>query len=497
MKTLPKILLGMFLSCTLCACSSPIIKDHTYSGCVINGHTYGEWLYDAETHYQICSSCGNTLTKSHVTEPLMPHGITCTICSYTDTETHIMVNNDHNCKTCDLEREVALTFSQGHITTSPETVETTACTFHIAENIYVPEYLTKLPAPITKSLEQVTGLSFYAADSYLDGTVTVNVDRNSIYEQFPESELGQPFATADGNVYISPGNLFLYEDPTLVHELSHCLQYAQYPILFPTILAEGFAEYTTYNALIYLQENNPDINYYCGNPNYILYNLQCFDYDALYAQPLTYWFDNNFPQAMNGNYAIGFRFMAYLDAVYGDYTLWIKKFSSIYPEPVESQFVSSEDCISVLKTAYGDDVLDNFYPWLQENESLFAWEPWIPYGDTAETSLFDLTATNSLILYPRFAAGDNSIYATNLGFGIKYHNLYCDLSEARKYLTEYKGQENTSFTIQFYDEVVINFYDTNGTLVKQESGYDFILDESISYFKLVGEGTTNFTISNL
>ncbi len=497
MKTLPKILLGMFLACTLCACSSPVTKDHTYSGCAITGHTYGEWLYDVETHYQICTDCGSTLTKVHDTEPLSPHGVACTVCGYADTEAHTMVNNDHNCKFCDYEQAGPLTFLQGHITTAPETIETTAFIFNIDENIYVPGYLTKVAAPVSQALEQVSGLSFYATDSYLDETVPVNIDRDSIYEQFPESELGQPFATADGNIYIAPGNLFLYDDPTLVHELSHCLQYAQYPTLFPTILAEGFAEYTTYNALIYLQENNPDINYYCGNPNYILYNLQCFDYDALYAQPLTYWFDNPFPYAMNDNYAIGFRFMAYLHAVYGDYTLWLKEFSSIYPEPLESQFVSSEDCILVLKAAYGDDVLDNFYPWLQENENLFVWEPFIPQTDIAETAIFDLTATDALTIYPRFTAEGNSILGVSPGFGIKYLNLYFDLNEARKYLSEYKGRTDTTLTMLFDMPTTVNFYDENGTLLRQETGVQFILEENVSYIKLVGEGITNFSIDNL
>jgi hypothetical protein len=212
-------------------------------------------------------------------------------------------------------------------------------------------------------------------------------------------------------------------------------------------------------------------------PSNVLFNMEMersATVEQMCEQPLTYWFENSFDH-FNGNYPIGFRFMAYLHAVYGNYTEWILRFKEMYPyQPnVQDGCSTKEQQIAVLKATYGDGVLDGFYPWIQEHESEF----------TYKLEQFDVRSADRVDWYPEFHAGGSYLYLERFS----YCDLYIDLEPAKKYLSEYKGCDLSGLLLTAGQPVAVNLY-------REDGSYSSILLnepvslEGICYIKLLGEG---------
>jgi DNA-binding transcriptional MerR regulator len=84
--------------------------------------------------------------------------------------------------------------------------------------------------------------------------------------------------------------------------------------------------------------------------------------------------------------------------------------------------------------------------------------------------------------------------------GFKYKDVYLNIDELRKYITEYKGDElqNFRFECATLEPVTIKFYDHNGNLISIQSSaskrniYSLV---GVGFIQFVGDGTiTEFNI---
>ena len=378
-----------------------------------------------------------------------------------------------------------------YVTTEPVTIDTGIMMFKIGENVFVPGHLAQMTEHLVASLEEITGLQYngsnYARQYYSEGKINVNVSRDSLYVGadwymgLDTSELGRALACLPPtDVDLAPGDLFLAPNYAIVHEFAHTLMYRQNEWAHSQLLDEGFAEYTTYLLLREWADSAPDEAFYLDLPVQILMNQTIYDYEALYAQPLEYWLENTFEHSGNANYSIGFRFMAYLHQVYGDYTRWITAFSDVETDIDRLYFNSApEQQTAVLKAVYGEDVLVNFYPWLQANLEQF---------DENQPALADrdLTAVESVNLYPTYDAICRKAWIKNF----RYKDLYINIDTVRRYVEEYKGGDGTGLVLITSEPVQVRLYNADGTYRAVMTGQqpDGISLENISYIKLVGEG---------
>lgn len=373
-----------------------------------------------------------------------------------------------------------------YVTTSDISVDTGTFMFDIKANIYVSETMVNSAQLLADTLEKVSGLSFdgngYCREIHTDGKIHSNFTRENMYinmgfyQGLPTNEAGAAYAGAWDHAVLGPSNLIPNKDYTLIHEGSHMLMWRQTEWFYNTLLNEGFAEYSTYLSLNELAKTHPESAVYFNRADYIIWNLTVDDYSKLYEQPIEYWFENDFEYAMNNNYAVGFRFMWYLDEVYGDYSKWITEFEKTYCfreiAPFSDQ-APTEHITLVLKTTYGDDVLDNFYPWLKQNESLFVGE-YTPYAD--------LSGAEGINLYPIFDAIDTATEIDNFG----YEDLYINIETVRSYLA-YKSIDSSGLVLKLSSDATVRLYYTDGSYLTQ-TGDSFSLDD-VSYIKLVGKGS--------
>ena len=380
-------------------------------------------------------------------------------------------------------KEAVYAFSSGdYITSSSVSFTAGTLNYEIGENIYVPGHLEVVSKAMVAAMEKVSGLGFDGGgkQKYL---AHVHSSRDMLYggqdwyQGLDTSETGSAFA-GGSNAHVSPGDLYLGISNVITHELSHVLMFRQSNWVHSQLLNEGFAEYTTYLALLELEKTDPEAAYYIDRPELNIWNMHIADYGKLYEQPLEYWFDHTFEYSGNANYSIGFRFMWYLDEIYGDYSKWVTEMEAMYPFSVYGTNLldSTVDMqLDVLKKTYGEDVLDNFYPWLKQNEALFD-SDW-------DTAYWDLSGADAINWYPNFNAGE-SVVRLQL---IQYQDLYVNLETARTYLKDYKGMDISQLTLVNPDKVTINLYKADGSYTTV-SGQSQISLDGISYIKLVGSG---------
>lgn len=380
-----------------------------------------------------------------------------------------------------------------YITEEAVSIDTGTLVFDIGENVYVPDNLTGMAESLASAIEKVSGLDFdgvvpYARETFPDGKVHIKVSRDSLYAGNPEyswctglqtSEYGSAHAGAWEHVELSPGDLFLGNSYAIVHELGHMLMYRQSEWRHSQLLNEGFAEYTTYLALKELEKTDPETAVYLEPATYAIANMEIYDYEKLYEQPLEYWFENTFEYSANQNYTVGFRFMSYLQDVYGDYSKWIVTFEQMYSfrqkDIIEDQS-SVQRQIEVLKAAYGSDVLEGFYPWLKEHTDLFEaslhWDGFV-----------DRTVAEKMNLYPVFNALESRAKLERFA----YNDLYINLEPLRKYIGEYKQCDTAELMLVTSEPVEVRLYQPDGTFTTVMSdSQNGIPMEGISYIKLVG-----------
>lgn len=430
------------------------------------------------------------------------------------TQSHICTNLCEVCGICTDEN--CTIFREDYITTEPISVDTGTLVFDIGENVYVPGSLPEMGKIISAEMEKATGLNFdgagYGRDYFPDGKVHVNISRDRLYvgkdwyTGLPTSEVGNAHADPVEHVFISPGEFLLGHGYAIVHELAHVLMFRQSEWSHSQLLNEGFAEYTTFLVLSDLEKTNPQAAFYLDESTNCVENMWIDDYDKLFERPIEYWFENTFEYAGNANYAVGFRFMAYLHEMYGDYGKWIPAFEQQYCykySTVGSNTSTVERQIEVLKATYGEDVLDNFYPWLKENLERF--EPDIHY-----LHVRDLTSAGEINWYPGFNAHESVAEIDNL----KYKDLYIDLEPMRKYLSEYKQHDSSDLLLVTSEPVEVSLHRADGTCTtvmtnsqkleepitiaqwSRECAWSYLYTttdmvlplDGISYIKLVGEG---------
>ena len=379
-------------------------------------------------------------------------------------------------------------FSDGDfITTEAISIEAGDLVFDIEPGIYVPGNIEELALSLMAAVEKVSGLDFdgagkgFCQSNFEDGKIHIRVTRDIIdipeNDPMKKSEVATAYAAEDEHVVIPPGDLLLGNSYAISHELGHMLNYRHTQWGHCRMLQEGFAEYTAYLTLKELEECDPVTAYYLEPSTYSLYCMVIDNYDLLYKYPIEYWFENEFSGSGNGLYSVGLRFMAYLHEVYGDYTKWMTEFESVHKtySPFNSEV---KDQIQIFKKVYGDDVLDNFYPWLQEHQDMFG-------GHEIGRVYTDRTALESINLYPEYNAIE---YVARLD-SVKYKDLYINLETTRKYINEYKQDDASDIYLVTRNELKLGLYQADGsyTFVTTMPMEPVPLD-GISYFKLIGEG---------
>lgn len=435
----------------------------------------------------------------------------------------------YSCPTCELclqsscEDKRCIEKCQGHkeepyqfptadyfITTEPVVIDTGTFVYHIPENVYVRGDLEEITNIIVPIMERVSGLTFagngYGREDYPDGKIHLTVTREGLgTDEYgaPHSELGplSPYADPVAHVQnLSPGDLFVGNSTVAVHETAHMLMLRQSPWSHCELMDESISTYTEYLVAKELEEMNLS-GVFCLEDSIEAadtYTINNKYYDVLFDKPLEYWLENSFEDGWNGNYSIGFRFAAYLHEVYGSYTKWVTEFENMYGFRNSSSYVKNstvEQQLEVLKAAYGEDVLDGFYPWLKKNLKRFEYD---------DKSFSDLTNTKGINLYPHFNGIESRVRVSN----IAYEDLYINLETVRDYVEDYKKLDTSPLTLIFGDNwyapdkdtkppIQINLYRADGSYTTVVDGMEdeFSL-EGISYIKLVGSGTLSFLYVN-
>lgn len=392
----------------------------------------------------------------------------------------------------EVEDEPIVYPAEDYITTEDIELDLEKAVYHIGKNVYVPGNVAEITNATMNVIEQTAGLSFEANpevieffSDFTDGKTHIFISKELLYTGtewytgLDSSEFGEAYAVG-GMVWAAPGNFLLGNSSAIIHEFCHALMCRQSPWYYGVTLAEGFAEYTTYLVLQEMEEKYPELAVYFNESTGCINNMY-MEYEELYKQPMEYWLDNSYEYAGNGSYAVGFRFMAYLNAVYGDYNRWILKYEEEYPYKDKEQIDDKspvEQRIAVLKATYGEDVLDNFYPWLKEHENDFAEQP---------GKFVDISDLQKLNIYPECNALCSEIVLDY----IKYNNLYISLDYTRKYIEEYKGMDASKLVMITSDVMEVHLYHGDGSYTQVTTDGEPISLEGIVGFKLVGEGVVN------
>jgi len=371
----------------------------------------------------------------------------------------------------------------GTVTTKKVTYATEHFNFEIPANVYLVENFYNKVEEVLKIIEKVSGLEFKGNSSFPKIKFVVSKDTNPGASK--ECELGPAFAVGFGReIQVSPGDLFLGKGYTIVHELSHVLQYDNCNKSFQKTLCEGFAEYTTYKVLKYLEANNTELLMQLSSTGALVNNMSIENMNALYAKPITHWMKNEFPfeYASNTNYTIGVRLLYYFDKKFGNYTAWLKEYKNRYINPnsnMDSGDIDMDKQIQCVKDAYGASSLDGFYSWLKANGSF--WNA--PINDT-----LNLSSWKQYRYYPNFYYDgyDSGLLADGPYF--KYNNLTVSFVEYRHYMKVYKKKNISKISLENEKRVTIALYDANGKFLRASNDYKIPLT-NVYYIKLVGSGT--------
>ena len=374
-------------------------------------------------------------------------------------------------------------FIEGYVTLSNEVKQTNHFTINIDENVYVPGYLFEYIEIIYDAIETVSGLSFYN-QHYNNDRIVIEVSQNN---NVNESEFAPAYAHSKSPIaHISSGDLLLGNSYTLVHELSHVLQYSNSLWSYNNIYTEGFSEYNSYKVVKYLEENDMYVAKSIESSASQIANTQIEG--NIYSQTIEYWLENpnkTYDISFNGVYSVGMRFMNYLDSKYDNYTDWILYYEEknpYYLDPFVSQDVIMNEQLNAMLETYGEDVFNDFYDWLEDNETSLYQNP---FGENTPT--YNLETMDYTYIYPYFNDKGNKTVMTRF-YKFSYDNLYIVIDEARNYLSEYKGKSTKNLTLKLSDKIRVKLYDANNNLIKDKKDNEFSL-EGVSYIKLSGNGT--------
>ena len=382
----------------------------------------------------------------------------------------------------------------GFITREYTTIETEHITFKIDENIYVRNDLALHADRIYEAIETVTGLSFNG--SVYSDRLVVNVSRPNT--QFEESEVSHYWAWYD--IELSPGNLFINKNTALIGAMADAILNRNLEHDPGDTLEYGFSVCTTGLALKYLEENYPDT--YALSYSYIENNYDVQIKSDIYTQSLEYWMENDYTSGFNGLFSVGNMLLSYLYETQGNFTSWIAARDELgYFEPthIENEDgtlthidgFTAEMQVQLLESVYGEGILDGCYDWLRENESSFI------FNYSLSTLQRDFTGIQEYELYPEFNAVENTVELLSRNIPVTYNNLEINISSMRFYLEKYKGYDTSDIYLNINEECQLEFYDEDGTLIKECSGGQRIPLDGVQMIKLVGEGVvTEFLITD-
>ncbi len=456
--------------CTDTACAEDACKDKC------GGH------HKCESACAECNKCTDTAcTEDACKNKCKGHHKCESICKYCGK----CADTDCKEKVCEIKCDGSIVFPSGDFIVNDKYKVTFGdIVLNVEDKAFIKGNLQDILTVAVDTLEKVTGHKFINgknySNHYYDQKVHYNVNRESLYANQdgytgdPYNETGTAYAYFYEHAVLSPGDI-MPGNFTIVHELAHVHMFKQTDESYCQLLTEGYAEYSTYLVLKTLEAENPAYRIEFKPSEYYFVNLKIDNYDKLYEHPIEYWFDNYFEYAFNGNYAVGFRFMWYLDTVYGSYTKWLDTIDDMYPgRPKDSEQATVDQQIEALKAAYGDDVLDGFYPWLKENEDIFE----------APKALDYTKLSGAINIYPTFDGLGPRIVLEN----IEYTDLYINIDSARYYLEEYKNFDASKLTL-FVTGVVptVELYKADGSFVTVKLNKPVSLKD-ISYIKLVGTG---------
>lgn len=366
----------------------------------------------------------------------------------------------------------ATVFPQGYIT--GEQTELTSAHFQarIAAGVYVPGDLMDRLERIYNALETVSGVRFEDGAYYQKIEVVCRAEETSA-----DGKFYNPFAYQN-EIHLYPLDLVDNSEYTIVHELGHTLNYfyhAHTQDWQSKLLSEGFATYTAYKAIKWLEENDPALAYTTSSSKDVLYDVDLEDEETLYTQPLTYWLETPYPYSGNPGYSEGMRFMAYLDQAYGNYTAWMQALD----QTAGGTRVERE--VRALKASYGEGVLDGFYPWLAENRTQF-----YPRNMRAAG---DLRGAERVTLYPSLSLVEN--VARLAPRPMYYTDLQVDLSQAMVYLRDYKGKDVSAAQLQLACSTSADVFDAAGNLLATIERKGTLPMADVAYVQLKGSGTVN------
>lgn len=377
---------------------------------------------------------------------------------------------------------VAGEFLKGTITEESTVLESEHFTFNIEENVYYPGYLLEYIEVIYDALEKASGLNFYN-EHYNPSKIKIIVRKGST-EKSEESEVsnGAYALSTESTICISSGDLLLGNSYAIVHELAHILMYSQSFWSYSRVYVEGFAEYTSYKTVKYLESTNMNVAKTITFSGSHINNVSISN-PIVYDKSIQYWIENDsetFDFSFNGPYAIGFRLMSYLDRVYGNYKDWLGYYESIeqfYTKLYPKQTISINDQFKAMTETYGKGVFDGFYDWLKANETLFK--------EVREEFVYDMSSIKYVYIYPYFYFSGNATRMVGAE-NFKYKDLYVGIDEAKYYLKEYKKKDISNLKLVLSSNALVELYDSNNSLIERSEKSEFDLN-NVSYIKLVGE----------
>ena len=417
------------------------------------------------------------------------HDLKCRNCKYVLEGSHNL-DSDNKCEDCDFEIVDPPKFASGYITTEYTEIETEHFICKLDAHTYVRDDLEYCLETLYEAIQITSGLKF---NTEKFGKIVIEIEHIEPHADGHIPEIQSAYAALN-KIVIGKGNLFISGGSAIAHELTHVLKHHNSHWFFCRTMEEGFAVYTQYKTVKYLEENHPEIGYYLATAERNITDMIIEEegYSLLFAEPFSYWCVNGFPHAVNNDYTVGFRFMRYLDEVYGDYSSWITKYQELNPQDpytyTNTNSLEKSEVVKVMPMAYGEDVEDNFYPWLKENLSFFE----VRYIDV-NTDRTKLEFTN---LYPSYWYWlDPAVFT-----GFQYKDVYFNIDQLRNYITEYKGDAlgNFRFECKTLEPATIKFYDSDGRLLSIENSPKGVMTYSldgVGFIQFVGKGTiTKFDI---
>ncbi len=384
----------------------------------------------------------------------------------------------------------------GYVTKKQTKVESKYITFDIAPNIYVVPNLTEIADKIFEAMEKVTGLSVKKG-KYYDNKIVCHVNREGAENDLVES-VGWEMGGVD-EFWIAPMDLFVENGYAFTHELGHTFNREFSGGFAGTVADEGFTTYTELKICEYLEKNDPDIAAIVCSDEAVKTNMSIDDYNAMYAQSIEYWMDHGeeaFEFCGNGLYGVGFRLMAYLDEQYGNYTKWFDEYDKTASAEAKkkgeltidvlSDEVKHKLAASAFKKVYDKNVFKDFYKWMKKNEGGNLDPDY--YKDT---NLFK--NVSEYTVYPTYYYFNN---LTKIGRyeNTEYSDLIVNIAPAEYYLRAYKGEDTSKLVLNVSEGVTVETYDKNGKMTGTFTQKEIPL-KNVSYVKLVGTGTTVFSIT--